>query len=245
MDLLPDLATNVEILIPIGVFLVLCITVPIGIIFVQVPKMRQGIHLTRLDEEAPAAMYDPLREDADWALAKGFEQFEGMYTFTVGASAFLAVWRHMRHPTYFVLFLTGGKKVFTFITEFSKDCDLTTANTRDLQLCPRAPGHYLQTFRKLAPDELLDRHLAAARYISTIGGVRVEAVPWGFEEAFTKGEMVQGAYIQSLSAWPLRAPYWFYIRKRLCHNKGVEQLHKSGRLLLPNDRGYRSFILEG
>ncbi|MCP4645471.1 MAG: hypothetical protein GY851_33820 [bacterium] len=244
MDFLTDLPTSLEVIIPIGFFLFLCIAVPIGVIFMQVPKMCQGIHLTRLEQGATEAMYDELREDADRALAKGFSQFEGMFTFRAGASGFLAVWRHTEHPTYFVLFLTGGKKALTFITEFSPDLDLTTANIKDAQLAPQAPGRYLQTFSKISLDELLDRHLAAARYITTMGGVHVEPVPWGFEDAFTKGEAIHGSYIQTLPAWPLRAPYWFYIRRRLLHNKSVEQLHKSGRLLLPNDRDYRPFTLD-
>ena len=35
----------------IGAFLLLCIAVPIGIVFAQVPKMRQGIFLRPLDEK--------------------------------------------------------------------------------------------------------------------------------------------------------------------------------------------------
>ena len=236
MDLLDGLPLGMQIGVPVGVFLLLCILVPIVMMYMQVQKMRQGICLNRLDEQATAAIYDGFREDADWAFAKGFGQFEGMYTFQAGATATLGVWRHTQHPTYFVLFLVGLKKMLVLITEFSPHLDLTTGATMDLQFCPQAPGHYLQTFSRLSPDQMLDRHLAAARHITTMGGVQVEPVPWGFEEAFTKGEMAQGDYIQTLPAWPLRAPYWFYVRKRLCHNKSVEQLHRSGKILLPNDK---------
>ena len=236
MDLLEGFPLGIQIGVPVGVFLLICILVPIAMIYIQIQKMRQGMLLSRLDEQATAAIYDRFRADADWAFSKGFEQFEGMYTFQAGAVATLGVWRHTEHPTYFVLFLAGAKKVPILITEFSPHLDLTTGATMDLQACPQAPGHYVQTFSRLSPDEMLERHLAAARYITTTGGARVEPVPWGFEEAFTKGEMAQGEYIRTLRAWPLRAPYWFYVRKRLCHNKSVEQLHRSGKILLPNDR---------
>ncbi len=245
MDLLTDSPLVAEVVVGVGLLLLLCLALPVGVVYVQVSRMRQGIQLDRLDEQTAARMYDELREDAEWALAKGFEQYEGMYTFKAGATAFLGVWRHTQHPTYFILFLTGGKKVLTFITEFTGDLDLTTGDTNDLQLCPQAPGHYMQTFRKPSREGLLNGHLAAARYITTMAGVCVEAVPWGFEKAFTKGEMVQAAYTQSLLAWPVRAPYWFFIRRLLVHNKSIEQLHKAGKLLLPNDRGYVPFTLEG
>ncbi len=127
------------------------------------------------------------------------------------------------------------------VTEFSQQLDLTTGTTPDMQLCPQAPGHYQQSFGGLSRDELRERHLAAAQYITQQGGVDVEPVPWGFEEAFTRGEMVQAAHVQTLFMWPLRAPYWFYLRRRLCHNKSIERLHKAGKLLLPNEPGYRPF----
>ena len=224
-----------------GVFLCLCLAAPILVTFQQVGKMRQGIHLRRLPEQAVTAAYERFRAEADWALAKGFAQFEGMYTFVVGAAAFVAAWRHMEHPTYFVLLSTGPKKFFVFLTEFSEHSDLVTGSAKHFQLFPKPPGHYVQTFSKLSLDDLFARHLAAARYVTTAGAVQVKPTPWAFEDAFTKGEALQAAYLQSLPFWFLRAPYWYYVRKTRFHNKAIERLHKSGMLQLPNDRGFENF----
>lgn len=241
MNLLDGLPLALQVGIPVGVFLLLCLLVPMGVVYAQVQKMRQGVYLRRLDEQAAAAVYRRVREEADWAQAQGFVVFEGVYTFELGVAAILAVWRHAEHPSYLVLFLAGKKRQLILVTEFSQHLDLTTGATTDLQLCPQPPGHYVQTFRGLSPTGLLDRHLAAARYITGTGGVRIEPVRGGFEDAFTRGERAQAAYVQTLPAWPLRAPYWFYVRKRLRHNKSIERLHKAGKLLLPNSPGYAPF----
>ena len=87
MEFLKEMPLSIEIIAPIGFFLCLCIALPVVITVPQVAKMRRGMHLTRVQEEVVGHAYDRLRAEADWALGKGFDRFEGMYVFTAAASA--------------------------------------------------------------------------------------------------------------------------------------------------------------
>lgn len=230
-----------EIIVPTVALLFLCIAVPIVVTFLNVSKMRQGVQFTQVPAKAWAGRYARLKPQADWAFEKGFDAFIGMYVFKLGVAVFVSVWRHKKHPTYFLVILMSGKPILNFITGFSENLELSTASAKHFQLCPQAPGHYMQTFSKLSLDGLFDRHLASARFLTTKGGIKMRPVPWGFEEAFTRREMAQAAYLESLPLWFLRAPYWFYLRRRFYHNKTIEELHRAGKVLLPNDRGFTEF----
>lgn len=241
MESLMDMVLTPQVVVPIGVLLLLFIAIPIAITSQSVAKMRRGVQLTPLPPEAWTQQYDRMQVQADWALQKGFDTLIGMYVFKLGAAAILSVWRHRKHPTYFSVIFTGGKPILHFLTEFSENLDLTTGNVNHFHLLPQPPGHYVQTFRKLSLDDLFERHMAAARYLTTKGGVKVRPVSRSFEETFTSGEAVQGAYVQSLSLWLLRVPYWCFLRKALYHNKTIEDLHRAGKLSVPNDRGFIEF----
>ncbi|HIJ64576.1 MAG TPA: hypothetical protein HPP77_01390 [Candidatus Hydrogenedentes bacterium] len=83
--------------------------------------------------------------------------------------------------------------------------------------------------------------LEAAHWVAAASAAHVKFVSWGFEDAFTKGEALQAAYVQSLPVWFLRAPHWCYLRRTRFHSKSVELLHESGMLRLPDDRDFLDF----
>ena len=64
-------------------------------------------------------------------------------------------------------------------------------------------------------------------------------------EAVLRSEMRRAAFVRTLPFWYVRAPYWFYVRRTLRHNRSIEELHRAGKIVLPNDPGFSDFQFEG
>ena len=93
-----------------------------------------------------------------------------------------------------------------------------------------------------SPETPITVWVAASEwFLINKGGVQVQASDLSFEQAISMSCINQSAYIRSLPLWPLRAPYWFFIRRRTYHGKTVEQLQREGKIILPNDPRFKPF----
>lgn len=234
-----DFLRDHEVLV-IALFLVgAWIGLPIVLTYLNVVKMRSGIKLEPAPQDRNKHRFVALRPFHEWATRNGFE-FVSAYSLVLGVKAFLGVWRHQQHPTYFVVIFAGDNKIPSFTTEFSSDHGLDT-NGSNLDMLPSSPGNYKQSFTNASLDELFTRHLQAIEYLWRVGQMRFEANPRSLEESMKYGAQRQAAYIRTLPLWPFRSPYWYYIDRRRKAGKSVEEQHTAGLIVLPNEAGFRDF----
>ena len=93
----------------------------------------------------------------------------------------------------------------------------------------------MQSFSGISLDEQLARHIEMQEYLSSAGGARLSQLVKPFEEIFIESIDKQVEFVRSIPLWPLRGAYWFFIRRRLWHNKSVLQQHQRGMIKLPNE----------
>lgn len=230
-------------LILAGFWIVMSVVMLIVLTTWQVLKMGKGIKLEPASREANRRQYEELAPFDEWAARNGFE-FLSAYTMQAIAKSFLGVWRHRQDATYFVLTLAGSKKMPSFTSEFSVERSLDTVGAGLEMTLPSIPGSYKQSFAKASLDELYARHLEAMQYLTRVGQMRCEPSGYGIEEAVPREFRRQAAYIRALPAWPLRAIYWYHVARRRKLGKTIEQQHKAGLVLLPNDPGFRDFCYQ-
>jgi len=53
------------------------------------------------------------------------------------------------------------------------------------------------------------------------------AVDGNFEEDFTGALSQQSKHIRSLALWPLRIPWWYFVRRSQRHDKTLTQLERT------------------
>ncbi len=239
-----------EIVSVLAIFGLACIFLPVIVTALGVQKMRGGGGLERLSEDACAKLYDYFREDGEWALNNGFTLLVGAYRLRLSAGPFkiaetnLLLWRHADHATFFVSMAVlvnnaARDKVNWFGTDFSPGLSLSTSDRSDH--LPEFPGSYAQSFRKASRNTLLEQHLSAVDYMTKHGAPDLPPESECFEESYRRSNIIKAHYISSLPLWSLRAAYWYFVRQRLYRNKSIETLHKSGRIRLPSDPGFRPY----
>jgi hypothetical protein len=201
-------------------------------LFAQVRLMAKAVLEPAPDEAEP----EHLRQ---WAADNDFN-FIGNFTMKVGSSnALISAWRHSQRPTFFCQYvIRSGRTVnqaLDMVTLFDSDIMLTTASKSDGQLMPIPVGCYLQTFSNVSPDDQWHKHVEMENFLMDEGGARFVQLDVTFEDSLTNTIRKQIECIRSIPLWPCWAPYWFFVRKNLRHNKSVRLQHQKGMIKLPNE----------
>jgi len=160
--------------------------------------------------------------DADWASANGFEPLGVFRAENMAGSPLIVAWARSGERTYLCAYLVANNApLVDFVTILDQGV-LTTGKSKDGQLLPSSPDCFTQTFT--ATTAVLWRHhqtglkvLATKRRVLPLSGE-------GFlEEDFIEAMSRQADYVRSLVLWPLRIPYWFFVRRHMRHGKPVMQ----------------------
>ena len=171
-----------------------------------------------------------IREQYPWAEANGFEWVNSYQS--VG-SAVVAAWKKKGEPTIFCVYcLSNGKISRDFCTDL-KEGALTTGSSPDAGLFPHAPGDYAQTFPNCTIEEQWNWHIHALEYLTKNHGSKVAEDKKSFEESFREGLKTSVEHVVSIPFWPLRVPYWFFVRRKRVLGKTVSELLHQGFLLNP------------
>ncbi len=223
----------IVLLIVLGVVVFAALAVPVALTFVSI----QGL-------SDPKLIPIPLEEQGDnangqWAGGNDFA-FVGNFSMKIGISdASMTIWRCPDRPTFFCRYIvqagTNVRTSFDFVTMFENEIMLTTNDKADSQLLPSAPGHYLQSFSGLSLDGQWNQHLQMENYLMDVGGALLVQNDRPFEDCFVDTIRKQVEFVRSLSFWPLRGTYWFFIRRRLRHNLSIQTQHDKGLIMLPNE----------
>jgi len=160
-----------------------------------------------------------------WENAYHFHSFIGKVT--------IRAWRQPESATFLCQYVfQGGKTTTDIVSIFSneKRVGLTTGSTRDAQFMPHRPGICVQSFSGAPVATLWRRHTEAEVVVADVTGVSPEPVNKTFDELLLDAIRDQMQYVRSLPLWPLRAPYWYYIKRFRLHGKPVSALIEQGHI---------------
>lgn len=159
-----------------------------------------------------------------WAEEQGFE-FDGLYVFRViGTAVRIMAWRLPHEPTWLCLNIPPGRPVMPeFTTVLNGTGGVTTGASRDGLLLPLPEGQYQQAFIGADLRDLWQRHRDAVRWLVQSRGAEVRSDNESFVDGFGAALVSQSHHATSLPLWPLRMPYWFYVRRRRMANKSVRE----------------------
>jgi hypothetical protein len=178
-----------------------------------------------------------------WAEPQGFEMV-GSYTMDMGSiHTFIVAWQHRERPTFFTVYYvfssqaakTTTRPTYEFVTTFSRDVSLTTGVTSQTPFFPRPPGDYARTFSGTARDDVWACHHASEDYLVRTAGVRIGPLDCRFEDCFHEALRKQVAFVRRIPLWPLRAPFWYFIRRRRFRNMSIEEQRRAGWIRMPHE----------
>ena len=175
----------------------------------------------------------------DWARNNDFE-FAGEFTMKAGFQpAYIAAWQRANRPTFLTYYSVRTKHsiqtAFDFVTKFADDVGLTTCSKADGHSLPYQAGHYVQSFSNISLDDQWYRHVEMENYLMDAGGAQLVPSDVPFADFFVDFISKQMRFVRGLWFWPLRGAYWFFVRKRLWHNKSVKTQYEKGMIKMPNE----------
>lgn len=226
-------------LIVVGVVVFVVLAVPVAMTFVSVRGLSNPTLVPLSSQEQ---QHD---EGSQWAQENGFA-FVGNFAMKVGiAETSMAIWRCSERPSFFCRYTAQAGNIvqtsFDFVTIFDGDIMLTTNDKADSQMLPQAPRHYLQSFSAVSLDQQWCQHVQMENYLMDAGGALLVQLNKAFEDCFIDTVRKQVEYVRSLSFWPLRGIYWFFVRRKLRHNLSIQAQHDKGLIMMPSEMpGFRS-----
>jgi hypothetical protein len=196
---------------------ILCIAVILACSFyVQVRRMANAAVLPH-PELAPAFQAS-LPTKARAFLEENRFVFDGAYIFQ---NVRFAVWTQpvaLLPVRRFVLMQAAGKLAHDFVTEFSELESLTTGMSRANFLFPRPWGSFLQSFPGKSLRELWQQHTQGETFLIESGAVLPNGASQSIEATLAKAMPRQMAHVRSFPLWPVRALYWYFIKRFLSQN---------------------------
>ncbi len=197
--------------------------------------------LTDSEEPLPPENID------SWASAHRFE-YVGTFAARMGNSgSTIIAWRHADKASFFCQYtlkydredgdntVTVTRFEYDLVTEFAEGISLTTGSSMDCNFYPKLPGAYAQSFSDMNFDDRWTKHLDAEKFLQEVGGAHATRDKSVFKDAVVKAIQKETAYVRTLRFWPLRGPYWYFVRKRLRYNKPIETQFAKGMIKLPQE----------
>lgn len=207
---------------------VICGSVVKGIVNAVNSLTSESGRLRIVEDHERKENFESLLENDGWAVEHGFE-FLGTYFMNAVAPLYMAVWRNAESTTFLCLYRMSTQAVTLsvreFVTMLPKDHSLTTSSARDAFTLPFRSGSFMQTFPKLSMDQLWERHMEGIMHVVRKTGIQPIMPEVPFVEIFNGSVVGQVAYVRSLSLWPLRALYWYFVKRWVMRNRSIEDQH--------------------
>jgi hypothetical protein len=160
--------------------------------------------------------------DTQWAAAHHFQP-AGAYRATHLAAKVVA-WTQEGEPSYLCVYLIFNARTETEFITVCGEKVLATGRTKDTHLFPTPRGSWQQSFSTSSIGELWSLHLEASKYLSEITDFRPAKYAPNLQDDFTRAMRREAEHVRSLPLWPLRIPYWYFVRRNALHNKSIRQL---------------------
>jgi len=161
--------------------------------------------------------------DTTWASENNFEPVGVYRVKKMAGSPILVGWKKSHERTYlciYVLFETHTECDCVSIFEKSV---LTTGTSKDGQMIP-SKHDWMQTFNVTDMEELWEHHFDTLEYLKQTLGQTPLRDKATLAEDFEATLHQQAEYISLFSFWPLRVPYWYFVRRAQRHNKPLRVL---------------------
>jgi hypothetical protein len=104
---------------------------------------------------------------------------------------------------------------------------LTSGTSKDGQLFPARAGGWKQSFPVSSASELWSRHKDALEYLSEVAGFQPAKGTRDLPDEFVRAMRSESEHVRSIPLWPLRIPYWYFVRRNVRHGKSIRQLMDS------------------
>ena len=164
--------------------------------------------------------------DAPWLSSVGFQPVGAYRVERMSGVVGMVVWQLEGNHTYVCAYLLVNAQVLFDIVTLLESGMMTTGKSKDSQLLPYAPGSYMQSFTATVPV-LYRRHREGLQTLERLKKMVPLASGRSFEEYFSEAMLAQSAYIRSLSFWPFRIPWWYFVRRSQRHEMTIAQLEKA------------------
>ena len=164
--------------------------------------------------------------DAQWLSSVGFQPVGAYRVERMSGVVGMVVWQLEGNHTYVCAYLLVNAQVLFDIVTLLESGMMTTGKSKDSQLLPYAPGSYMQSFTATVPV-LYRRHREGLQTLERLKKMVPLASGRSFEEYFSEAMLAQSAYIRSLSFWPFRIPWWYFVRRSQRHEMTIAQLEKA------------------
>lgn len=168
-----------------------------------------------------------VRQYDEWAKEEGFE-WVGGYLIEAGSRIFIGAWQHAEKSVYFCVYCHAMGEAFDLVTYFSEGVTLTTGSTKDSQLLPPPPGEFMQAFPGKTHAELWEKHLLAEAFLASKLNVSPTPEHMPFDQVFTEAAHRQVDHVRSIPLWPVRAVYWFLVRRSRMSGRSIQDQHEAG-----------------
>lgn len=215
-------------LIPLGVGLGVCLLV-IGagtVLVLDLSKMR----FRRVAEEQLSAVVVELAAtsiDPTWLEEHGFKWYGVLHMQSQLTTTYAASWVNDNINTfvcaYFGSVLGETIRSTDIATVFEPQIGLTTADAKQSSLFPSEPGTFKQYLPERSLEERWHAHMVAFDLICQIQrpeSYRLRSLEREMSEAVeSELQAVRRRFL-----WPLRIPWWYFIRRKLHDSKTVEQM---------------------
>ena len=198
-------------------------------VYLQITRLSNASVERPSQEQIARFAQKKLVKDHGWALAHGFESL-GIFR-EVQTGGLIAAWKHSEDPVFFCRYLVAHSQAYDFVTEFENNIHLTTG-TPAKPLFPLASGDYKQLFSRRSLPELSQLHLQAQDFLTRNGAELRRELP-DFAICFTQSVRDTANFVRSVPFWPLRATYWFLVRRHIRHNRTVKEQFERGWIVLP------------
>ena len=166
--------------------------------------------------------------DAQWLSSMGFNPVGAYRVDQMPGVAGLVAWKKESERTYLCAYLLASGQVLVDIVTLFQTGMLTTGKSKDSQLLPYSPGNYMQSFTATTAV-LYRRHQEGLQTLARSKKLAPLAIDGSFEADFAAVMSEQLEYIRSLALWPLRIPWWYFVRRSQRHDKTLAQLETGKR----------------
>ena len=189
-------------------------------------------HLTPLDDDEArqilSLVIDEGLLDMAWAKAHNFRPTGAYHVEHIPGNIKMVALTRGDEATYFAAYVVATTHTALDLVSVHGDAGntLTTGTTKDGRLLPTPPGNWLQSFTAQSIDQLWDRHQEGLQYLISTGGLPAKPAAANLTKHFSSALQGQAKHIRSFTLWPLRVPYWYFIRRNTRHDKPIQQLLK-------------------
>ena len=164
--------------------------------------------------------------ELQWLSMCGFEPYSAYRVIQMPGDEGLVVWKKNGERTYLSAYLLTNGEMGVDIVTICNTGILTTGKSKDSQLLPSAPGNYLQSFTATMAV-IYRRHQEAMEVLARTTHMMPLISDGAFEDDFAAAMHQHSEYIRSLTIWPLRIPWWYFVRRFQRHDKTIMEFKKS------------------